>query len=301
MWLNILNNRITRKVFMEFGLLKEIERKMPSFSKGQKAIANYIYEHYEKAAYMTASKLGEMANVSESTVVRFANELGFDGYPELQDALRNLTKVKLKSFQRMEVTNNLFGEGDIINTRLLADAENIKQTLEKIDRQAFSDAVDKIVTARNIYIMGVRSSSMLAGFLNFSFRMIFDNIKFVQTTSSSEMFEQIMHVNEDDVMIAISFPRYSKTLVNAVNYAKQNCADIVALTDSSASPIARQADQLLLARSDMASFVDSLVAPLSIINALVVAVAQKKQDEVTERLKELENIWSEYEVYDTKQ
>lgn len=286
---------------MEFDLLIEIERRMPTFSKGQRAIASYICEHYEKAAYMTASRLGAEVDVSESTVVRFANELGFSGYPELQDALKNLTKIKLKSFQRMDLTNDLFGEGDIITARLLADAENIKQTLEKIDREAFSVAVDKIVSAKNIYIIGVRSSSMLAGFLNFSFRMIFDNIKFVQTTSSSELFEQIMDIGEDDVMIAISFPRYSKTLVNAVNYAKQKSADIVALTDSSASPIAQRADQVLLARSDMASFVDSLVAPLSIINALVVAVAQKKQDEVTVRLKELENIWSEYEVYDTKQ
>lgn len=286
---------------MNFDLIIEIERRMPTFSKGQRAIASYICEHYEKAAYMTASRLGAEVDVSESTVVRFANELGFSGYPELQDALRNLTKIKLKSFQRMDLTNDLFGEGDIITARLLADAENIKQTLEKIDREAFSVAVDKIVSAKNIYIIGVRSSSMLAGFLNFSFRMIFDNIKFVQTTSSSELFEQIMDIGEDDVMIAISFPRYSKTLVGAVNYAKQKGADIVALTDSSASPIAQRADQVLLARSDMASFVDSLVAPLSIINALVVAVAQKKQDEVTVRLKELENIWSEYEVYDTKQ
>ena len=286
---------------MEFDLLVEIEKRKPSFSKGQRAIAAYICDHYEKAAYMTASRLGAEVNVSESTVVRFANELGFSGYPELQDALKNLTKIKLKSFQRMDLTNDLFGEGDIITARLLADVENIKQTLDKIDRQAFSDAVDSIVGAKSIYIIGVRSSSMLAGFLNFSFRMIFDNIKFVQTTSSSEMFEQIMHIGQDDVMIAISFPRYSKTLVGAVNYAKQRNADIIALTDSSASPIAQRADQVLLARSDMASFVDSLVAPLSVINALVVAVAQKKQDEVTVRLKELENVWSEYEVYDTKQ
>lgn len=286
---------------MEFDLLIEIERRMPTFSKGQRAIASYICDHYEKAAYMTASRLGAEVDVSESTVVRFANELGFSGYPELQDALRNLTKIKLKSFQRMDLTNDLFGEGDIITARLLADTENIKQTLERIDREAFSAAVDKIVNAKNIYIIGVRSSSMLAGFLNFSFRMIFDNIRFVQTTSSSEMFEQIMHISEDDVMIAISFPRYSKTLVGAVNYAKQRSADIIALTDSSTSPIAQRADQVLLARSDMASFVDSLVAPLSVINALVVAVAQKKQDEVTVRLKELEKVWSEYEVYDTKQ
>ena len=286
---------------MKIDLLNEINRRMPTFSKGQRAIAGYICEHYEKAACMTASKLGETVNVSESTVVRFANELGFDGYHELQSALRDITRNHLKSFQRMEFTNQLFGEGDVIETRLLADVENIKQTLEKIDKNAFSLAVDKIVNAKNIYIMGVRSSSMLAGYLNFSFRMIFDGVKFVQTTSSSEMFEEIMRVGKDDVMIAISFPRYSKRIVNAVNYAKQQGADIIALTDSSESPIAHQADQVLLARSEMASFVDSLVAPLSVINALVVAVAQKKQNEVTERLKELEGIWAEYEIYDTKQ
>lgn len=287
--------------FMEFDLLREIDKNMSSFSKGQKAIAAYIYENYEKAAYMTASKLGEVVNVSESTVVRFANEIGFDGYPELQGALRDLTRTKLKSFQRMEISKQLFGEGDIIEARLMSDVENIKQTLDKLDRAAFSAAVDKIVGAKNIYVMGIRSSSMLAGFLNFSFRMIFDNVKFIQTTSSSEIFEQIVNIGGDDVMIAVSFPRYSKGVINAVNYAKQNGADVIALTDSSTSPIAQLADQALLARSDMASFVDSLVAPLSVINALVVAVAQKKQDDVTERLKELEGIWSKYELYDTKQ
>ena len=291
--------KVKEGYYMKIDLLNEINRKMPYLSKGQRAIAGYICDHYEKAAYMTASKLGEEVNVSESTVVRFANEFGFEGYHQLQSALRELTRNQLKSFQRMEFTNRLFGEGDVIETRLLADVENIKQTLEKIDKNAFSLAVDKIVNAKNIYIMGVRSSSMLAGYLNFSFRMIFDGVKLVQTTSSSEMFEEIMRIGEDDVMIAISFPRYSKRIVNAVNYAKQRGADIIALTDSFDSPIAYQADQVLLARSEMASFVDSLVAPLSVINALVMAVAQKKQTELTERLKELEGIWSEYEVYDT--
>ena len=286
---------------MKRDLLNEINERMSSFSKGQRAIAGFICENYEKAAYMTAAKLGEITGVSESTVVRFANEIGFEGYHDLQSSLRELTKNQLKSFQRMEFTSQLFGEGDVIESRLLADAENIKYTLEKIDKEAFLSAVEKIVNAKNIYIMGVRSSSMLAGSLNFSFRMIFDDVKFVQTTSISEIFEQIMHIGKEDVMIAISFPRYSKRIVSAVDYARQQGANIVALTDSSESPIAKQAHQVLLARSEMASFVDSLVAPLSVINALVMAVAQSKKDELTERLKELESIWSEYEVYDTKQ
>lgn len=286
---------------MESDLIHEIKNKMPLFSKGQKAIANYIIDHYEKAAYMTASKLGAEAKVSESTVVRFSNEMGFEGYPELQEALRELTRVKLKSFQRMEVANNLIGDRDVVDKVLLADSENIKQTLERIDKKAFCEAVEKILSAKNIYIMGFRSSSMLAGFLNYSFRMIFDNIKFIQTTSRSEMFEQILHISSSDVVIAISFPRYSQRIINAVTYASQSKADIIAITDSSQSPIAQLADQVLLACSDMASFVDSLVAPLSIINALVVAVAQKKNDELTERLKELEAIWAKYDVYDTKQ
>ena len=275
-----------------------IEEGMPTFSKGQKRIANYILDHYDKAAYMTASKMGQLVGVSESTVVRFAIELGFDGYPDMQKSLQELIRMKLTSVQRVEVTNSLIGEGDVLEKILMSDAEKIRRTLEEVDREAFEAAVDKIVSADKIYIIGVRSSSSLAGFLNFNFRMIFDNVKFVQTTSGSEMFEQIMSIGPNDVLIAISFPRYSKRIVNAVEYAHNAGADVISLTDSHQSPIAGVADQLLLARSDLVSFVDSLVAPLSIINAIIVAVSRKKMDDIRVRFEKLEKIWDEYEVYD---
>ncbi|MBQ9784770.1 MAG: MurR/RpiR family transcriptional regulator [Clostridia bacterium] len=282
-------------------LLKALNDGMPSFSKGQKLIAAYVLEHYEKAAYLTAARLGAIVGVSESTVVRFAIELGFEGYPEFQQALRKMIRSRLTSFQRMEVTNNLIGESDVLDKVLLSDVDKIKSTLEEIDRRSFDEAIDAIVNAKNIYVIGVRSSSALAGFLNHSFRMIFDNVRFVQTTSGSEMFEQIMQVGEGDVMIAISFPRYSTRIINAVEYARSRNADVVALTDSQHSPIAPYASQLLLAHSDMASYVDSLVAPLSIINAMIVAVARKRPEAVSERLHALEDIWDRYEVYDKKE
>lgn len=247
---------------------------------------------------MTAAKLGALSGVSESTVVRFAIELGFEGYPEMQKALQELVRTKLTSVQRMEVTDTLIGNSDVLDKVLTSDIDKIRQSLEEIDRSAFYTAVDRIAEAKNIYIIGVRSSSTLAGFLNYSFRMIFDNVKFIQTTSGSEMFEQIMRIGPGDVMIAISFPRYSKRIINAVEFAQAHGADVVALTDSAQSPIAAHADQLLTACSDMASFVDSLVAPLSIINAMIVAVGRKKKDELTVRLHDLEAIWDRYDVYD---
>lgn len=250
---------------------------------------------------MTASRLGSIVEVSESTVVRFAIEVGFDGYPEMQRALQELIRTHLTAVQRVDVTNSLIGDDDVLDKILGADAEKIRRTLDEIDRKSFETAVDKIVSAKSIYIIGVRSSSTLAGFLNFNLRMILDNVKFVQTTSGSEMFEQIMNIGPDDVLIAISFPRYSKRIINAVEYASSTGADVISITDSGQSPIAAGADQLLLARSDMVSFVDSLVAPLSIINAVIVAVARKKPDEVRERLEKLEHIWDEYDVYDKTQ
>lgn len=286
---------------MNKNLLVIMEERMSEFSKGQKRIARYILDHYDKAAYMTASRLGSIVEVSESTVVRFAIEVGFDGYPEMQRALQELIRTRLTAVQRVDVTNSLIGDDDVLDKILGADAEKIRRTLDEIDRKSFETAVDKIVSAKSIYIIGVRSSSTLAGFLNFNLRMILDNVKFVQTTSGSEMFEQIMNIGPDDVLIAISFPRYSKRIINAVEYASSTGADVISITDGGQSPIAAGADQLLLARSDMVSFVDSLVAPLSIINAVIVAVARKKPDEVRERLEKLEHIWDEYDVYDKTQ
>lgn len=284
---------------MNNDLLRRMEDGMSSFSKGQRQIARYIIDHYEKAAYMTASKLGAAVNISESTVVRFAIELGFDGYPEFQRAMQDIIRNRLTSFQRIEVTNHLIGDGDVLEKVLNSDAEKIKRTAETVDHAAFDAAVDKLIGASRIYILGVRSSEALAGFLNYSLRMVFDNVQMIRATSGSEVFEQLVNIGERDVLFAISFPRYSKRVVTAVEFAHRAGADVVALTDSVKSPIAPLADQLLTAQSDMASFVDSLVAPLSILNALIVALSRKRQDELTARLRRLEQIWDEYEVYDT--
>ena len=283
---------------MKQNLLQQLSDRMSTFSKGQRQIATYILEHYDRAAYMTASKLGAEVNVSESTVVRFADELGFSGYPELQRALQELAKTHLTAAQRMEVADNLLGKDNILEKVLLGDAEKIRHTLEDLDRDAFYAAVEKIASARNIYILGSRSSASLAGFLNFNFQMMFDNVRNVEVTSGSEMFEHILNIGREDVLIAISFPRYSKRTVRAVQFAHDAGADVVSITDSAKSPIAAGCDQLLIARSDMASFVDSLVAPLSIINAMVAAVSMRCHDEVAARLRRLETIWDEYDVYD---
>lgn len=283
---------------MKMDLISLVENQMSGFSKGQKRVANVLLNSYDKAAYMTASKLGEAAGVSESTVVRFAIELGYDGYPELQRALQDLIRTKLTSSQRIEVTNHRIGDGDILESVLLSDAEKIRNTLSNISHDAFNTAVDAIIGAENIYIIGVRSSSSLASFMNFYLSMIFDNVHFVQTTSGSEMFERIINLKKDDVMIGISFPRYSTRIINAVDYAKDVGATVVALTDSMQSPIAAKADAVLIAESDMASFVDSLVAPLSIINAIIVAISKKKQKEITAKFDLLERIWDDYDVYE---
>ena len=284
---------------MARNLLKEIEDSIPNFSKSQKIISKYILENYDKAAYMTASKLGATVSVSESTVVRFALELGFEGYPEFQHSLQEIVRIRLTSFQRMDVTNSLIGDGDVLSKVLNSDIDKIKRTIEEIDREAFQKSVDALVSAKNIYVIGLGSSATLASSLNHSLRMIFDNVKLLEASSADEIFAQIMNISEGDVIVAISFPRYSRKLITAVNYAKDSGATVIALTDSTASPIATFADNLLVARSDMASFADSLIAPLSVINALVVAVSRKKQDELRVRLHQLEKIWDEYNVYDT--
>ncbi|MBQ2757294.1 MAG: MurR/RpiR family transcriptional regulator [Clostridia bacterium] len=283
---------------MKQNLLQQITARMSEFSKGQRLIAQYILQHYDRAAFLTASKLGAIVEVSESTVVRFANELGFEGYPEMQRALRELTRTNLTAAQRMAVADNLMDKDTVLDKVLLGDAEKIRHTLDTVDREAFQAAVEKIVSARNIYILGVRSAASLADFLTFNFRMMFDNVRPVAGTTGTEIFEQLLDIGPEDVLIAISFPRYSKRTVRAVEFAHRAGADVVALTDSATSPLATGSDQLLTAQSDMASFVDSLVAPLSIINAMVAAVSMCKQDEVTTRLHRLENIWDEYDVYD---
>ena len=279
-------------------LLKDLEAAMPSLSKGQKRIAAYLLESYDKAAYMTASALGEAVGVSESTVVRFAVEMGWDGYPRMQEAIRETVRVRLTTVQRVEAANDRIPEDEILSTVLTADAEKIQTTLETIDREAFRRSVDLILGARNIYLMGMRSSAILTEFMHYYFCFLFDNVRLIRPASGSEIFERLMKVQSDDVIIAISFPRYTTGIVHAVEYAKNTGAKVISITDSGHSPIARNAHAVLTARSDMASFIDSLVAPLSIINALLAAVAQKKQAELSATLSKLETVWDTFNVYD---
>lgn len=270
---------------------------MPGFSKGQKRIASYILTSYDKAAFMTASKLGQTVDVSESTVVRFAAELGYDGYPAMQRALQEMIRNKLTAVQRIQVSNDRLAHQDTLSTVLQADVENLRLTLEEVDRQAFARAVQAILRAKRVYILGVRSSSALANFMTFYFNLILENVTLVNTISTSELLEQIFHIGQDDVFIGISFPRYSRRTVRAMRFAKDRGAIGIAITDSDLSPLCELADHTLMARSDMASFVDSLTAPLSLVNALIVAVSREKNDELAETLGRLEKIWDEYGVY----
>lgn len=279
-------------------LINVIQQKYDDFSKGQKLIANYIVNHYDKAAYVTAAKLGEIVGVSESTVVRFAIELEFDGYPKLQRVLQELIKSKLTSVQRIEVSSNRINEDNILKSVLQSDMEKIKITLEHVNHDDFNAIVETILNAKRIFILGVRSSATLASFLGFYFNLIFDNVRLVHTTSVSEMFEQIIRAQAGDVVIGISYPRYSKRTIKAMQFAKDQGAKTIALTDSIESPVAQTADMSLFARSDMASFVDSLVAPLSIINALIVAIGMRRKNEVYNTFERLEKIWDEYDVYE---
>ena len=286
-----------RKSPPESGLLALIDEAMPTLSKGQKRIARYISEHYAQAASMTAAALGAEVGVSESTVVRFSGELGYSGYPELQAQMCETVRVSLTSVERIHAANHRMEEGEVLDRILSHDAERIKATLEEIDRDAFRRAVDMILGAKNIYILGMRSSAVLAEFMNYYFELLFDNVRLIHPAGGSEIFEHLMKMHGDDVFIAISFPRYTTGIVNATEYASKLGAGVIAVTDSASSPIAAHADVTLTAKSDMASFVDSLVAPLSLINALIAYIGKKKHEEVTDTLERLETVWKEYKVY----
>ena len=279
-------------------ILTYIQENMTSFSKGQKLIANYILQSYDKAAFMTASKLGKTVNVSESTVVRFAAELGFDGYPSMQKTLQEMIRNKLTAIQRVEVSKERIGNQDVMTMVMQSDIEKIRMTLDETDQVSFNQAVAAIANAKRIYVLGVRSASVLANFISFYFRFMFDNLVSVDTSSISEVFEQIVHISADDVFIGLSFPRDSKRTIKAMQYAKDQGAKVVAITDSKVSPLTKIADVSLLAKSDMASFVDSLVAPLSLVNALIVAISREKAVHLESSLNRLESIWEEYDVYE---
>ncbi|HIQ58180.1 MAG TPA: MurR/RpiR family transcriptional regulator [Candidatus Merdivicinus intestinavium] len=281
-------------------ILSAIEAHFPNFSKGQKKIANFIIAHTDKAAFMTAARLGSAVGVSESTVVRFAYGLGYSGYPELSAALRQVIRTQLTSVQRMEVTRDRIGSGNILDEVLSGDMEKIKRTLEETSHEDFENAAAAIADARKIYVIGDRSASALARFAHYYLNLMFENVKLVTTTSSSELFEQIMRIGSEDVVIGISFPRYSNMTIQAFSFAARSGAKIVAVTDGPNSPLAKDATYLLSARSDMNSFVDSLVAPLSLLNALLVQVGMLKQDDVVSTFQRLEDIWDEYHVYQKK-
>lgn len=283
-----MNNQLTAR----------IQAKMPQFSKGQKLIAKYIEEHYDKVAFMTASKLGATVGVSESTVVRFATEIGYAGYPQLQRAMQEMIRSKLTSVQRLEITAENVELPNMLDAVFNQDIDIIRRTMEETSHESFYKAVDAIVSSRKVYILGARSSLALATFLSYYFNLIFENVKLVNLTSEAEIFEQMIHVGENDAVIGISFPRYSRKAVKAMHFASDRGANVIAITDSMLSPLAEPAEFVLVARSDMASFVDSLAAPLSLINALIVTTAIKKKDEVVDSFNKLENIWDEYGVYE---
>lgn len=269
-----------------------------SLSKGQKILATYITDNYDKAVFLTVAKMGQVVGVSESTVVRFATHLGYKGYPEFQKALEEMVRNKLNSIQRMEVTYGRISQSHILETVLQSDQEKIKDTLEHIDEHAFELAVDTIIKAKHIYIVGIRSCAPLAAFMAFYFNLMFENVTLLQTNNSSELFEQMVRISKDDVIIGISFPRYSMRTLKAMEFANNRNAKVITLTDSVHSPMNLYSSCNLIARSDMASIVDSLVAPLSVINALIVALCMKKQGEVAKTLETLEDIWNEYQVYE---
>ncbi len=279
-------------------LIDKLQGGLPGFSKGQRQIARFILEHYEKAAFMTASRLGASVGVSESTVVRFATELGYEGYPHLQRALQEMVRSKLTSVQRMEVSSDRMGGRDVLSAVLHSDMDLIRMTLDDIDHDAFDKAVDAIIGAKRIYVLGVRSASALASFAGFYFNLMFDNVQIIHTNSVSEIFEQILRIGPGDLLMGISFPRYSRRTLSAMRYAVDRGAQVIALTDSRVSPLAKVADHVLLAGSDMAGFVDSLVAPLSVVNALLVAVGMRRKEEIEQAFLRLERIWEEYDVYE---
>ena len=285
---------------MKDDILAILEEKEPTFSKGQRRIAGYITDSYDKAAFMTASRLGKMVGVSESTVVRFAVELGFDGYPEMQKAMQEMVMNRLTSVQRIEVANDRIGNQDILGKVLQADAEKIRQTAETISHDDFKTAVDAILRANHIYILGVRSAAPLANFAGYYMNYMFENVRVVTVSGAGEMFENLVNVKPDDVVIAFSFPRYSSATLKAVQYCRQIGATVIGITNSHLSPLAENSDYVLIAKSDMVSLVDSLVAPLSVVNALLVSLASAREQEVQKSLGTLERVWEEYNIYEKR-
>lgn len=278
-------------------LISDIQTQYTRLSKGQKLIAQYILNNYDKVAFMTACKLGETVGVSESTVVRFANALGYSGYPKLQAALQELIKNKLTTVQRVEMANDYSDENTILNKILKGDIDNIRETLEEIDGEAFQEAVSRLLKARKIYILGMRTSFVVAQYLGFYLGIILDNVHTVRM-DMGDAFEQIVRIGEGDVVIAFSFPRYSKKSFQLVKYAKEKGAHVISITDSLFAPIASVSDNTLIVKSNMASFVDSLVPAMSVANALAVSVGMKEKEDIKEHFDDLEQMWDKYGMFE---
>jgi len=285
---------------MNKDILSVLEEKTPHFSKGQRKIAAYLTEYYDKAAFMTASRLGKAVGISESTVVRFAVELGYDGYPSMQKAMQEMVLNRLTSVQRIGVANDRMADQDVLATVLQADADKLRQTNETVDRDSFRAAVQAILGARRIYLLGVRSASVLVNFLGYYLNYMFDNVHIITASGTSEIFEKLVNVSQEDVVIAFSFPRYSASTVKGVQYCHSVGAKVIGLTNSNLSPLGQVSDYVLVAKSDMVSLVDSLVAPLSVVNALIVALAAGREQELEKTFNTLEKVWEEYHVYEKR-
>ncbi len=282
---------------MSKNILHIIENKMEEFSKGQRRIADYILDNYDTAAFMTASRLGSLAGVSESTVVRFAFELGYDGYPNMQKALQEMIRSRLTSTQRIQAAEDIFSGPDVLAAVIQSDIDKLRLMIGQAEQKEFDRVVEKIMNSRHVYILGVRSSSFVAGYLNFYLHMLTENVTLVQSNAAGEIFEQLLHIGPGDVMIAISFPRYSNVTINTAKFARDRGADIIAITDNELSPIYQVSDAALLAPCEMISFVDSMVAPLSLMNALLVALSNRVEKDISAIFAELETIWNEYGVF----
>ena len=281
-------------------ILSTLESRASTFSKSQRRIASYIIEYYEKAAFMTASRLGKLVGVSESTVVRFAVELGYDGYPSMQKAMQEMVLNRLTAVQRIEVANDRIGDQDVLSMVLQSDSDKLRQTLDTVNRDAFLAAVQSILKAKRIYILGVRSASVLANFFGYYLNYMFDNVSIVTTSGASEMFERLVNIGPEDVVVAFSFPRYSTSTAAGVEYCRSVGATVIGLTNSLMSPIAQNSDHVLVAKSDMVSLVDSLVAPLSVVNALIVALASAREEKLAKSFDTLERVWETYNVYEKR-
>ena len=282
---------------MSMDLISLIKHEMPGFSKGQRRIAAYILEHYDEAAFMTAYRLGETVGVSESTVVRFATELGFPGYPQLQKAVQKLIRSKLTSVQRVEVSRSRMQDDEVLESVMSYDMANIRQTLEEMPRDVFDEAVKALVGARHVYVFGAGSCRALAQFAAFYLKLLLPDVRLINTSNVTEVLEELYAIGEEDALLVVSFPRYSSRSVKAAHFAHSRHAKVIAVTDSILSPVAELSTSLLLAHSDMPTVVDSLAAPLSVINALLVAISLKRADENRERLTELEKLWDAYQIY----